>query len=84
MATERSESDIGCIVCDPAICHGKPTIRGTRIMVVNVLSMLAGGSTFDDIRQAYPQLTQADIQSAVQYAAEVVADEEIRFLETAK
>lgn len=37
------------IVVDPKICSGKPTIRGTRIMVKNILGMVAGGYTLDRI-----------------------------------
>jgi len=72
----------GRIVMDPEICHGKPTIRGTRIMVVNILSMLAGGATFQDIIEAYPHLTREDIQAATEYATKVVADEEVLFVKT--
>jgi uncharacterized protein (DUF433 family) len=41
------------IVADPAICHGKPTFLGTRIMVFQVLRMLANGRTWDDIVAAW-------------------------------
>lgn len=37
------------IVVDPKICSGKPVIRGTRIMVKNILGMVAGGDTLDQI-----------------------------------
>jgi uncharacterized protein (DUF433 family) len=42
------------IVADPAICHGKPTYKGTRIMVWQVLAMLERGESWDYIRQAWP------------------------------
>src|SRR6266851_1243534 len=42
------------IVADPRICHGKPTFKGTRIMVWQVLSMLERGESWDYIRQAWP------------------------------
>jgi hypothetical protein len=41
---------------DPAICGGKPTIRGTRIMLKNILDMIAGGYTIERILEAYPEL----------------------------
>ena len=44
------------IVADPAICHGKPTYKGTRIMVWQVLAMLERGESWDYIRQAWPGL----------------------------
>src|SRR5438445_6908464 len=42
------------IVADPAICHGKPTHKGTRIMVWQVLAMLERGEGWDYIRKAWP------------------------------
>lgn len=60
------------IVRDPNICGGKPTIRGTRIMVRNILGMVAGGYTLEQIIQAYPELTAEDIHAALEYAAEAV------------
>ncbi|MBI4663258.1 MAG: DUF433 domain-containing protein [Verrucomicrobia bacterium] len=42
------------IVADPKICHGKPTYKGTRIMVWLVLAMLERGESWGYIRQAWP------------------------------
>ncbi|HLC68802.1 MAG TPA: DUF433 domain-containing protein [Candidatus Bilamarchaeaceae archaeon] len=63
------------IVIDPKICHGKPTIRGTRIMVANVLSLFAGGYDIDKILDYYPQLTRDDVRAAIKYAVENVQEE---------
>ncbi|MCK6501261.1 MAG: DUF433 domain-containing protein, partial [Nitrospira sp.] len=49
------------IIIDPQICGGKPTIRGTRIMVKNILGMVAGGYTMAGIIEAYPELTNNDV-----------------------
>ncbi|MBI5854272.1 MAG: DUF433 domain-containing protein, partial [Nitrospirae bacterium] len=49
------------ISVDPAVCSGKPCIRGTRIMVKNVLGMIAGGYTTDQVLAAYPELTREDV-----------------------
>lgn len=65
------------ISIDPSVCHGKPCIKGTRIMVDNILGLLAGGYDFDRIREGYPQLTNDDITAAIEYARSVVNDEEI-------
>lgn len=65
------------IVTDPNICGGKPTIRGTRIMVRNILGMVAGGYTVNQILQAYPELAAEDVQAGLQYAANVIDEEQV-------
>lgn len=55
------------IVQDPTICSGRPTIRGTRILVANVVGMAAGGYTIEQIRQAYPELSAEDVTAALAY-----------------
>ncbi len=65
------------IVIDPQICSGKPVIRGTRIMVKNILGMVAGGYTVERVVQAYPELTKEDVIAALEYAADMVAEEQI-------
>ena len=65
------------IVIDPQICSGKPVIRGTRIMVKNILGMIAGGYSVERIVQSYPELVAADVSAALEYAAELVAEEQI-------
>jgi uncharacterized protein (DUF433 family) len=56
------------IVCDPGICSGKPVVKGTRILVKNIVGMLAGGRSYPEILAAYPELTEADVTAAVDYA----------------
>lgn len=58
------------VSADPAICGGKPCIAGTRIRVLDVLEMMAGGMTVLEILADYQQLTEADIRGALAYAAE--------------
>jgi uncharacterized protein (DUF433 family) len=60
------------ISVDPRVCSGKPCIRGTRIMVRNVIGMFAGGYTLVRILQEYPELTNDDVTAALQYASDVV------------
>ncbi len=67
----------GEIVVDPAICSGKPVIRGTRIMVKNILGMLAGGYTVERIIAEYPELRSEQIQAALEYAAQVIDEEQV-------
>ena len=57
------------ITSDPAICHGKPCIRGLRYPVESVLEWLAGGMTIEEILADYPDLERDDILAALAYAA---------------
>lgn len=65
------------IEVNPAVCGGKPVIRGTRIMVRNILGMVAGGYTVDRILESYPELTREDVVAALEYAAQVVDEEQV-------
>jgi uncharacterized protein (DUF433 family) len=67
----------GFIIVDPKICSGKPIIRNTRIMVRNILGMVAGGYTVDRILTAYPELTREMVQAALEYAAAVIDEEQV-------
>ena len=58
------------IVIDPQIRFGKPTVRGTRISVGDVLSYLASGMSEDEILADFPSLTREDIRACLAYAAE--------------
>lgn len=58
------------------VCHGKPCIKGTRIMVANILSLLAGGYDMARVIKNYPELSETDVLAALEYAGEVVRDEE--------
>jgi uncharacterized protein (DUF433 family) len=57
------------ISIDPAVCGGKPCIRGTRIWVSLILDMMAAGTTESELRAEYPQLTRDDVLAALAYAA---------------
>jgi uncharacterized protein (DUF433 family) len=65
------------IEINPDVMLGKPVIRGTRIPVELVLRKLGEGATEQDLLDAYPRLTQADIRAALSYAAESIAHETI-------
>ncbi len=58
------------IILDPEIRFGKPTVRGTRMAVEDVLSCLAGGMSEDAILADFPQLVREDIRACLAYAAE--------------
>jgi len=65
------------IVIDPDVCHGKPCVKGTRIMVSNILNLLAHGATFEEVLEGYPELAREDILAALAYAEAVIEDEDI-------
>jgi len=62
------------ITVDPAICHGKACIKGTRVMVSVVLDNLAAGLQPEEILGSYPSLTHDAIQAAISYAADLARE----------
>ncbi len=62
------------ISIDPAVCFGKPCIRGTRIWVSLIVENLAEGITEAELLEAYPQLKPEDIKAALAYAAEMTRE----------
>jgi uncharacterized protein (DUF433 family) len=65
------------ITVDPAIFGGKPIIRGMRISVELILSLLAQGENVTAILDDYPELEPADIRACLAYAHAVVANDRI-------
>ena len=65
------------IEVNPGVCSGKPVIRGTRILVRNILGMIAGGYTVDRVLESYPELTREDVNAALEYGAHVVDEEQV-------
>ena len=63
------------ITTNPEIFSGKPIVRGMRISVELILSLLAQGQTSEDILADYPDLTREDIQACIAYAHAVIADD---------
>lgn len=57
------------ITINPNICHGKPTIRGLRYPVVNLLELMASGMTNQEILDDYGDLEEADLQACLIFAA---------------
>lgn len=62
------------IVVDPNIMVGKPTVRGTRLTVQNILGLLGRGVTFEKLLQEYPRLTQEDIFACLLFAEQSLMD----------
>ena len=65
------------IVADPAICHGKPTFKGTRVFVADVLADVERGLSWDFIVQRWGggKISKAAITEAVRLARDALLDE---------
>ncbi len=66
------------VTTDPAVCHGRACIRGTRILVSVVLDNLAAGVSLEEILKSYPSLSPEAVQAAIGYAADLTRE---RFLD---
>jgi len=56
----------------PDVCNGKAVIKGTRITVSTILGFLSAGDTYEDLLEAYPNITKEDIMACLQYAHKIV------------
>ena len=65
----NQQNPIQRITFNPHQCGGRPCIRGMRIRVKDVLDMLAGGASEQEILQDFPYLEVADIRACLEYAA---------------
>lgn len=61
----------------PGVCGGRPTIRGLRVAVADVLELLAGGMTTEEILVDYPYLEREDIAACLDFAARQARREEL-------
>ena len=59
---------------NPAVCHGKACVRGTRVMVSVILDNVAAGVSRQEILASYPSLKDPDIDAALAYAAELTRE----------
>jgi len=57
------------ITTDPAVCSGRPSLRGTRVRVKDVLDLLAANVSHEEILADYPYMEAGDITAALEYAA---------------
>ncbi|MBI5529008.1 MAG: DUF433 domain-containing protein [Deltaproteobacteria bacterium] len=70
------------IEINPAIQHGKPVIKGTRVPVARILGGLAGGMSKDEVIREYA-VTKEDVDAALDYATELIEAEEVHSLRAA-
>jgi len=67
------------IQIDPYICHGKPVIRGTRVLVSTLLGALAAGDDIKTILEDYPNISNEDVLEALGFAGQLSQFEEIPY-----
>jgi uncharacterized protein (DUF433 family) len=72
-----SDAQLDLISIDPAVCHGRPVIRGTRVLVTVVLDALAAGLTEAEIVDHYPTIDERGVRAAAAYGA-WLAKQEVR------
>jgi uncharacterized protein (DUF433 family) len=82
MARKRSLNWRKRVSIDPKVCHGKPCIAGTRIMLSIVLDYLRAGESREEILRQYPTLQAEDIAAALAYAAWLAHEEDEHPLHT--
>jgi uncharacterized protein (DUF433 family) len=73
MKTMNTDTDtlLERLSIDPAVCHGKPCIRGHRIWVTLILDFLASGTSVEELLDMYPDLQREDILACIAYGAEM-------------
>ena len=67
------------ISIDPNVCYGKPSIKGTRVLVSNILASLAAGESYSSICESYPNVTEDDIRAALEFAGKLTQFESIPY-----
>ncbi len=63
------------ISINPLICHGQACVKGTRIPVHQIVGMLAGGDSIEDLLAEYSSLAREDVLACLSYAAELAQEE---------
>ena len=62
------------ITVNPEVCHGKPCVKGTRVMASVILDNLAVGQTPEEIMESYPSVSREAIQATIAYAADLARE----------
>ena len=71
------------IEINPAVCHGKPVVRGTRVLVSQILGALSGGDTIEDVLADYPSISSEDLSAVFAFAGRLAQFEDIPYAEKA-
>ena len=75
------ESLLSRITIDPAVCHGKPCVRGLRYPVETLLELLSSGMTHDEILADYEDLVRDDLLAVLAYAARLAQTRRLHSVE---
>jgi uncharacterized protein (DUF433 family) len=67
------DSLLSRITVDPAVCHGKPCIRGLRYPVESILEYLAGGDSVEHVLAEFPDLERDDILACLEFSRKMLA-----------
>ena len=68
------------IEINPLICSGKPVIKGTRILVSEILTQLSAGESFGSLTKGFPGITVEDLQAVLSFAASTINSVELEEL----
>ena len=60
------------IVIDPAVCNGRPAVRGTRITVQTVLEFLGAGDSMEEVLEGYPSLSREDVLACLRFSSQLM------------
>ena len=63
----------------PNICHGKPVIKGTRVLIATIVGALAGGDSIEEVLEDYPNITREDVYAALTFAGGLSGFEEMPY-----
>ncbi len=75
------ETRLSRITIDPAVCHGKPCVRGLRYPVESLLDLLSSGMTPDEILADYEDLERDDLLAVLEYAARLARTRRLQAIE---
>lgn len=62
------------IIIDPAVCNGRPVVKGTRITVQTIMEFLAAGDSVDEVLEAYPTLTRGQVLACMEWASRLMGN----------
>ncbi len=71
------------IEMNPAVCHGKPVVRGTRVLVSQILGALSGGDSIQDVLADYPSVSAEDLSAVFAFAGSLAQFEDVPYTERA-